>query len=351
MKSTDCKIAIPARGVRALALAASLVALVPAGHAQDAPGITLPETVFARVNGVDIPAAEFDHEARESFRRKYYHGKPPEEELDRMMRLVGQKLVDQRLLDAEVLIRKPVISDAAVQTEVDQIDARNAKDPEWAARRAEILPQIRRQIESRHRLKSLESAIRSVKADPAATRAFYDKRPELFTEPTRNDVSIIMLPVDAASTADAWEARRVEGLALVERIRKGEDFAALAKEHSKGPSAEAGGRLGFVHAGTLAPAVEEELTKMKPGDLAGPILTLEGQSIVRLEARQPPALRPFDAVEQRAKELYLREQAETNWRQFLEGLRAKARVEIGPAFARIMSLPLPADAGPPGLTR
>lgn len=333
-------------GLAALVIAASV--LVAPSRAQESTG-AVPESVFARLNGEDISAAEFDHEARESFRRKFYHGKPPENEVDQMLRRVGQQLIDDRLLKAEAQVRKTPVDAAAVDAEIAQIDRRNANHPQWAAERATVLPEIAKLVETRHRVRNLETSIRAFTPTDAQVRAHYDTRPDLFTEPAKNKVSAILIPVDPAAGPKAWEAARDETAALIERARNGEDFAALAKAHSKGPNAEKGGDIGFVHQGTVAAQVEEELGKAKVGEIVGPVMTLEGYGAFRLDDRQPPRLMSFEAVQGRARDLLIRERSEAQWKTFIEGLRAAARLEIGPAFQRIMALPLPADPGTPGI--
>lgn len=339
----------PLATVLAALLVATALATVKPAAAEEA-ATALPDTVFARLNGHDIAAAEFDREARESFRRKFYHGKPPENEVDQMLRLVGQQLIDDRLLEAAALARKTPVDAKAVEAEVAQIDRRNSAHPQWAADRASVLPEIGKLVESRQRKRNLENEIRKVVATDQEVRAHYEQRPELFTEPARNKVSVILLAVEPAAGADAWETARKEATALLERARQGEDFASLAKAHSKGPNADNGGELGFVHGGTLAPQVEEELAKVKVGEVVGPIMTLEGHGVFRLDDRQPARLMPFDAVRDRARDLLVRDRSDAQWKGFLDGLRAAARLEIGPAFQRIMALPLPASPGPSGIT-
>jgi parvulin-like peptidyl-prolyl isomerase len=74
---------------------------------------------------------------------------------------------------------------------------------------------------------------------------------------------------------------------LVERIRGGEDFAALASEHSHDPATRArGGDLGTVTSGQLDADLERALLALEPGALAGPVETSFGVHVLRLEAKQ-----------------------------------------------------------------
>lgn len=64
----------------------------------------------------------------------------------------------------------------------------------------------------------------------------------------------------------AAEARQV-----IERLKRGEDFAALAKEKSIAPSAEQGGDLGEVDPATLRVEIRQALEGLAPGEVSRPI--------------------------------------------------------------------------------
>ncbi|MEM9705014.1 MAG: peptidylprolyl isomerase [Pseudomonadota bacterium] len=81
-------------------------------------------------------------------------------------------------------------------------------------------------------------------------------------------VSEICLPV-----ADRTQARAYyEGaLQLIEQMRKGVPFAVVAQQFSAGPSAAAGGDIGWVRAGELEPLIDEALRNLPPGAVTNPI--------------------------------------------------------------------------------
>jgi len=59
---------------------------------------------------------------------------------------------------------------------------------------------------------------------------------------------------------------------LAERARRGEEFAALAKQHSVHATKEAGGRFGYpiLRDDVLEPAIGDALLRAKPGEVLGP---------------------------------------------------------------------------------
>jgi tetratricopeptide (TPR) repeat protein len=78
---------------------------------------------------------------------------------------------------------------------------------------------------------------------------------------------------------------------VLDRLKKGEDFAALAKEFSIDPSASDGGRLGEVDPALLRPELREALAALKPGQTSGAVEVATGFVILKvLEKEQEPRI-------------------------------------------------------------
>lgn len=92
-------------------------------------------------------------------------------------------------------------------------------------------------------------------------------------------------------------AARAAAAAVLERIRNGEDFAALATELSDDPgSAAAGGDLGFAEPDIYAPAFRDAIVAATPGELLGPVRTQFGYHVIRLEEVRDQGDKTFDEV-------------------------------------------------------
>jgi peptidyl-prolyl cis-trans isomerase D len=122
-----------------------------------------------------------------------------------------------------------------------------------------------------------------------ALRTAYASEVEAFEGQERRRASHILLTVDE----DRSEAEAVEALdAAAERIRGGEDFAAVADEISEDVgSAAQGGDLGFLVRGSFEPAFERALFGLEgEGALSEPVVTSAGVHLIRLEevARTDP---------------------------------------------------------------
>ncbi len=70
---------------------------------------------------------------------------------------------------------------------------------------------------------------------------------------------------------------------IMERIRKGEDFAELAKRFSKCPSKNKGGDLGWFSKGQMVKEFEDAAFAAKKGDVVGPVKTEFGWHIISVK--------------------------------------------------------------------
>src|SRR5690606_10674415 len=112
--------------------------------------------------------------------------------------------------------------------------------------------------------------------------------------PEERRASHILIAPESGESDDDARARAEE---LLARIRDGEDFAALAAEHSDDPgSAASGGGRGWIGRGSLDPAFEETLYSLELGEVAGPVRTDFGWHIIRFDEVREGEERTFEEV-------------------------------------------------------
>ena len=134
---------------------------------------------------------------------------------------------------------------------------------------------------------------------------------------------ILIRPTQVLSRDDARQ--RLENIR--QRINTGGDFASLARASSDDKAAAAeGGNLGWVSPGMMVPAFEEEMNKLKPGEISKPFLTQFGWHIVQVLSR-----RKHDNTEQfqrsQAIKLIRKRKTEEAVQDWLRRLRAEAYVD------------------------
>ncbi|HEX9488826.1 MAG TPA: peptidylprolyl isomerase [Stellaceae bacterium] len=110
----------------------------------------------------------------------------------------------------------------------------------------------------------------------------------------QNRVSEIFIAIDNPSQEE--DAKRLADR-LIDQIRGGANFGAVAQQFSQSPSAAVGGDIGWVTANQLAPELGNALEKMKPGEMSYPIHTTGGYYLLYLlERRRLGQPNPGDTV-------------------------------------------------------
>ena len=94
---------------------------------------------------------------------------------------------------------------------------------------------------------------------------------------------------------------------ILEELAKGMPFEALSQKHSNAPNAQRGGEIGYVARGQLPKVFEDEIFRLKQGEVSGVIETNSSYHIFKVEERQPAGQVPLESVQ--------------------EGIRAKLRAE------------------------
>ncbi|MCE2438223.1 MAG: peptidylprolyl isomerase [Candidatus Latescibacteria bacterium] len=98
-------------------------------------------------------------------------------------------------------------------------------------------------------------------------------------------LSISHLLVAIEASDDRAAEVRAQANAIIDRLKKGEDFAALAQQYSSDAgSREDGGDLGYFPRGRMVPAFEEAAFTLRPGEISAPVRTKFGYHIIKVEA-------------------------------------------------------------------
>lgn len=102
-----------------------------------------------------------------------------------------------------------------------------------------------------------------------------------------------------------------EAVQLITSLASGADFAELAREHSTGPSGQAGGDLGWFGEGDMVEPFFNAVVDLSPGEVSPPVETQFGWHVVKLaETRQQerPAL---ETVLPELEEIYRQNRVQT----------------------------------------
>ena len=114
-----------------------------------------------------------------------------------------------------------------------------------------------------------------------------------------------------------------EAKAVLDQLKAGSDFAALAKEKSKDPGGSDGGDLGYFTKDQMVPEFADVAFKMYPGQLSNPVKTQFGWHIIKVEDKRTKQAPEFDKVKDQI-ETFLTRKAQT---EFISKLRKSAKIE------------------------
>jgi len=293
--------------------------------------------IFATVDGSEITRVQFEREVFSAVRQTFYHGQPPTDaEYIELRENIANRLVDRALLLHEAKRRAIAPDHSSIAAKLAVYEDRYADSERFQVEGEQMLSRLRQRFEEDSILALLEEQVRAgiEPADESVARSYYASNAEKFTEPEKIRVSVILLAVAPSSTAEVWDAARLEAADIVQRISAGESFAELARMRSADPSGKNGGDMGYLHAGMLSDTAQNALVELEIGELPEPVTVLEGIAVFRLTGRQPAALQPFAAVHERAADLWRRDAGESLWQQMISDLRAGSSVTIDEVYLR-----------------
>jgi peptidyl-prolyl cis-trans isomerase C len=121
----------------------------------------------------------------------------------------------------------------------------------------------------------------------------------------------ILVPTEA-------EAKDIE-----DQLKKGADFATLAKEKSKDPGAADGGDLGYFTKEQMVPEFSDAAFKLEKGQISDPVHTQFGWHIIKVEDKRTKPTPTFDQVRSQI-ESFVAHKAQA---EMVENLRKSATIE------------------------
>lgn len=156
-------------------------------------------------------------------------------------------------------------------------------------------------------------------------RQVYTAEAARYVTPPKRRAAHILVAAPAGASGDD-EAKAKARIGEIERqLRKGADFAKLARGQSEDPeSAAKGGDLGNVTPGLLPAELEQALNGLKPGEVSRPVRTPYGYHLVKLTHYTPEQRVSFEQARKELVELVRRRQGEERFFEQAERLRTLA---------------------------
>jgi peptidyl-prolyl cis-trans isomerase C len=147
---------------------------------------------------------------------------------------------------------------------------------------------------------------------PAAMKSVYDEAAKQMGQEQEVRARHILVPTED------------EAKAILAEIKKGTDFAELAKQKSKDPGAAAeGGDLGYFTKAQMVPEFAEVAFKLDKGQVSDPVKTQFGWHIIKVEDKRNKPIPSFDEVKDQVS-TYVERKAQA---EYIANLRKDAKIE------------------------
>ena len=259
-------------------IAAALLAVLPAG-----PALAQSDPVIAKVNGVEIHESDLAM-AEEDVGQSQQHLQtlPPDGKRDYLVSYLTDVII------------------AAQAAEGKKI----ADQKEFKSRLAFIRNKLL--------METLLQDIGKAALTPDAMKKVYDDAVKQMGTEQEVRARHILVPTEE------------EAKAVLAEIKRGTDFAELAKQKSKDPGAAAeGGDLGYFGKEQMVPEFAEAAFKMEKGQVSDPVKTQFGWHIIKVEDKRNKPVPEFDKVKDQI-ETYVQRKAQAD---YVKKLQETAKVE------------------------
>ncbi len=168
----------------------------------------------------------------------------------------------------------------------------------------------------------MQSVGKAALTDEAMHKVYDDAVKQLANEPEVHARHILIRA--PAGDEKASDAAKVKIEAVIARLKKGEDFATVAKEVTEDPSGKTnGGDLGYFTKDQMVPEFSEVAFKLDKGQISEPVKTQFGWHVIKVEDKRVKPPPTFEEVKPQIEQFVTRRaQAE-----LVQKLRGENQIE------------------------
>ena len=173
-----------------------------------------------------------------------------------------------------------------------------------------------------------------MKVTDANAKKFYDDNPKYFQKPEQVRASHILCAVDIKDPCKVPQlkvAAKKKAEDILDQIRKGADFAEMAKKYSEDlATAKRGGDLNYFEKGRMVPQFADAAFSLKVGQVSDPVETTYGFHIIKVVDHRDATTVPFEKAESSIIDALKSQKEGTLVETYLEKLRGEAKIVYPP---------------------
>lgn len=289
--------------------------------------------VVAVVNGTDISQTDFDKEVGRYEQQMAMMGQTPNpQQLAEIKDKVLNGLIDRELLYQESQKEGLKASKSEVDERISALKQRFPSEEEFKKTIEKLglnEAGLRSQFEKELAIKALldKKFAGKVTVTDQEMKKFYDENPDYFKTPERVRASHILVKVEPnASEADKAKARqKIED--VQKKVKKGEDFAALAKQYSDCPSSAKGGDLDYFQRGQMVGPFQDAAFAMNVGEVSDIVETQFGYHLIKVTDKKPAGTVSFEESKDKIKSYLEQQKMGEEVSQYAAQLKKTAKIQ------------------------
>lgn len=233
--------------------------------------------------------------------------------------LALQRLIQSRLLLQEARKRQLSVSESSVDEAVKSMREKFADLKQfgsWIQAQGLSEPELFASIRDDMLVRRVSELLtREVQVSEKEARQYYETHKSLWK--IAGDVRLRMIAVSERKTVDA----------IVQLLKRGADFAQLARAYSLGQRAAAGGDVGWVDSESLTEPLRGIVVSLKAGQSFGPLQRGDDFLLVHLRDRRPPQIKKYSEVRADVERRALIEKRRVAIDTWLETRQAESVIE------------------------
>ena len=288
----------------------------------------------ALVNGSEITRDAFNREMGRVQRQIVAgRGKLDAAQMPMLQKQVLDSMIGRELLFQESLEKDISVEEAEITKQMASIKSRYPSEEAFKSAllqngidEATLKAEIKKMMTIK-KFVEVEFKDRS-KVSDEEVKAFYDSHPKQFTKPEEVRASHILVKVEETATEEQKSEARKKIEDVQARIKKGEDFGALAKELSDCPSSEKNGDLNYFSRGQgMVKPFEDAAFALKKDEVSGVVETQFGYHLIKLTDKRPETVVAYETVQEKLKGFMQQNKMQQEIQKHVEKIRSETQVE------------------------
>jgi parvulin-like peptidyl-prolyl isomerase len=256
--------------------------------------------------------------------------------LDKLKTQMLDEMVDEELIVQAAAEARIEVDASEVQAAMDEIKKQNKLDDAGLAAAlseqgytlASYREDLRRQL---LRLRTVNQLVRpKVNITDEDVKAKYDEMSRRSNAVSAVQLAHILIKVPDKATEQQLAAAKDKAATAVQRVKAGEDFAAVAAQLSDDDATKAtGGQLGWFERGSMAsPEWETIVFSMDKGEVRGPIAGPQGLEVFYVTDLKKNSLGTFDDLKEKIRADLQRREMDKQTQTWVDELKKKAYIDI-----------------------